>query len=260
MNIVVCIKQVPDTTAEKRLDKDLRLDRTSVENILNPFDEYAVEEALRIKEAQGADVIVLSMGPETAMDAIRKALAMGADKGALVTDPALVGSDALATAGVLAAAARKLGADLVLCGMEATDSRSGQVPSALAEILGWPQLTWANKLDVASGRATISRQSDAGNDIVEAALPAVVSVTKAINEPRYPSLKGIMMSKKKPVDTFALADLGLSAAEVGLQAAKTTVISYVTPPPRGKGRLIAPKTAAEAAAAIADYLQQEKLI
>jgi electron transfer flavoprotein beta subunit len=126
LNIVVCIKQVPDTTAEKRLDKDLRLDRTSVENILNPFDEYAVEEALRIKEAQGADVIVLSMGPETALDAIRKALAMGADKGALVTDPALLGSDALATASVLAAAVSKLGADLVLCGMEATDSRSGR--------------------------------------------------------------------------------------------------------------------------------------
>jgi electron transfer flavoprotein beta subunit len=260
LNIVVCIKQVPDTTAEKRLDKELRLDRTTVDNILNPFDEYAVEEALRIKEAQGADVIVLSMGPEAALDAIRKALAMGADKGALVSDDALAGSDALATAVVLAAAAKRLGADLVLCGMEATDSRSGQVPSALAEILGWPQLTWANKLDVAAGRATIHRQSDAGYDVVESALPAVVSVTKAINEPRYPSLKGIMMSKKKPVETFSLAELGLSPSDVGHPAARTTVISYVTPPPRGKGQLVTPKTAAEAATVIADYLQREKLI
>jgi electron transfer flavoprotein beta subunit len=144
--------------------------------------------------------------------------------------------------------------------MEATDSRAGQVPSALAEVLGWPQLTWAIKLDVAAGKATINRQSDAGYDVVEAALPAVVSVTKAINEPRYPSLKGIMMSKKKAVDTFALADLGLSPAQAGPGGAKTTVISYVTPPPRGKGRLVTPKTAAEAASAIADYLQQEKLI
>jgi electron transfer flavoprotein beta subunit len=260
LNIVVCIKQVPDTTAEKRLDRNLRLDRATADNILNPFDEYAVEEALRIKEAQGADVIVLSMGPETALDAIRKALAMGADRGALVTDPALVGSDSLATAAVLAAAATKLGADLVICGMEATDSRAGQVPSALAEILGWPQLTWANKLDVAAGRAIIHRQSDAGYDVVESALPAVVSVTKAINEPRYPSLKGIMMSKKKPVDTFGLADLGLSASDVGQPAARTKVTSYITPPPRGKGQLIAPKTASDAAAAIADYLQREKLI
>lgn len=260
MNVVVCIKQVPDTTAEKKLDKDLRLDRASAENILNPFDEYAVEEALRIKEGIGADVIVLSMGPEGAMDAIRKALAMGADRGILVTDPALLGSDALATASVLAAAIKTLAADLVLCGMEATDSRTGQVPSALAEFLGWPQLTWANKLEVAGGKATIQRQSDAGYDVVEAALPAVASVTKAINEPRYPSLKGIMMAKKKPVDTLALADLGISASNVGAAAAKTTVLSFVVPPARGKGSVIAPKTAAEAATAIADYLEAQKLI
>ncbi len=260
MNIVVCIKQVPDTTAEKKLDKDLRLDRTSVENIINPFDEYAVEEALRLKEAQGGEVTVLSMGPESALDAIRKALAMGADKGAQVTDPALAGSDALATAYVLAQAIKKLSPDLVLCGMEATDSRTGQVPSALAEFLSWPQLTWANKLEVAGGKASIQRASDAGYDVVEATLPAVVSVTKAINEPRYPSLKGIMMARKKPVDTFSLADIGVEAGKVGQKAAKTSVLSFVVPPPRGKGQVIAPKTAAEAAVAIADYLQQEKLI
>ena len=260
MNVVVCIKQVPDTTAEKKLDKDLRLDRSCVENILNPFDEYAIEEALRIKENSGADVTALSMGPEGAMDAIRKALAMGADKGVLVTDAALVGSDALATAAVLAAAVNKLAADLVICGMEATDSRTGQVPSALAEFLAWPQLTWANKLVVADGKAVIHRQSDAGYDVVEASLPAVVSVTKAINEPRYPSLKGIMMAKKKPVEALSLADLGVATSEVGAAGAKTTVISFVVPPARGKGSVIAPKTAAEAAAAIADYLQSQKLI
>lgn len=260
MNIIVCIKQVPDTTAEKKLDKDLRLDRISVENILNPFDEYAVEEALRIKEAQGADVTVLSMGPEGAVDAIRKALAMGADKGILVTDPALAGSDAIATAAVLAAAIRRAGADMVMCGMEATDSRTGQIPSALAEFLSWPQLTWASKLDVADGKATIQRQSDAGYDVVEAALPCVVSVTKAINEPRYPSLKGIMMAKRKPVDVLGLADLDIAASSVGQTAALTNVLSYVTPPARGKGQVVAPKTAAEAATVIADFLQQNRLI
>lgn len=260
MHIVVCVKQVPDTTAEKRLNEDLRLDRASVENILNPFDEYAVEEALRIKEVQGADVTILSMGPESAVEAIRKALAMGADRGVLVTDPALVGSDALATAYVLAQAIKKLSPDLVICGMEATDSRTGQVPSALAEFLAWPQLTWANKLEVAGGKATIHRQSDAGYDVVEAPLPAVVSVTKAINEPRYPSLKGIMMAKKKEILTYSLADLGIDPDKVGQKAAKTVVLSYVVPPPRGKGQVIVPKTAAEAAMAIADYLQQEKLI
>jgi electron transfer flavoprotein beta subunit len=260
LNILVCIKQVPDTTAEKKLNKDLRLDRTSVETILNPFDEYAVEEALRIKEAQGADVTVLSMGPEGATDAIRKALAMGADKGILVTDPALAGSDAIATAIVLAAAIRRAGADVVLCGMEATDSRTGQIPGAVAECLDWPQLTWASKLDVAGGKATIQRQSDAGYDVVEASLPCVVSVTKAINEPRYPALKGIMMAKKKPVEVLALADLGIAASTVGQAAALTNVRSYVTPPARGKGQVVAHKTAAEAAAAIADFLQQNRLI
>ena len=260
MNIVVCVKQVPDTTAEKKLDKDLRLDRSSVENILNPFDEYAVEESLRIKENLGADVTVLCMGPEGATDAIRKALAMGADRGILVTDAALAGSDALATAFVLAEAVRKQSANLVICGMEATDSRTGQVPSALAEFLGWPQLTWASKLEITGDKAVVHRQSDAGYDVVEASLPAVVSVTKAINEPRYPSLKGIMMSKKKPVETCSLGDLGIAATDVGQAAAKTTVLSFVVPPARGKGQVIAPKTPAEAAAAIADYLQEHKLI
>jgi electron transfer flavoprotein beta subunit len=260
LNIVVCIKQVPDTTAEKKLDKEFRLDRTSVDNIINPFDEYAVEEALRLKEAQGGEVTVLCMGPESALDAIRKALAMGADKGVQVTDPALAGSDALATAYVLAQAVKKLSPELVLCGMEATDSRTAQVPSALAEYLGWPQLTWANKLEVAGGKASIQRTSDAGYDVVEAPLPAVASVTKAINEPRYPSLKGIMMAKKKEVLTFALSDVGVEAGSVGQKAAKTTVLSFVIPPPRGKGQVLAPKTAAEAAVAIADYLEREKLL
>jgi len=260
LNIVVCIKQVPDTTAEKKLDQELRLDRTSVENILNPFDEYAVEEALRIKEAQGADVTVMAMGPESALDAIRKALAMGADKGVHVCDPALAGSDALATAFVLSQAIRRLSPDLVLCGMEATDSRTGQVPSALAEYLGLPQLTWANRLDVATGKATIQRASDVGYDVVEAPLPAVVSVTKAINEPRYPSLKGIMMAKRKEVVTYSLTELGIDAARVGKNAARTTVLSFIVPPARGKGQVTAPKTAAEAAVAIADYLEREKLL
>jgi electron transfer flavoprotein beta subunit len=220
VKIVVCMKETPSTTAEKRFGPDMRLERRKEDAIINPFDEYTIEEGLRQQEKHGGEVIVLCMGPATATDTIRKALAMGADSGVLVADDALGGSDAIGTARVLAAALKKIGFDLALFGSAAADSYGGVVPSAVAELLDMPLLSFASKLDVDGGAAKIQRQAELGYNEVEAATPALVSVVKSINEPRYPSMKGIMQSKKKPIDTWSLADLGLEAAAVGAGAAR----------------------------------------
>ncbi len=261
MNIIVCVKQVPETTAEKRLGPDNRVDRASIENILNPFDEYAVEEALRIKETHGCEVTVICMGPPSADGALRKALAMGCDNGVLVTDPALAGSDTLGTAHVLAAAVKKLPFDLVMTGMQSTEARTGQVPAAIAEFLGLPMLTQAAKLelDPAKGTARIHRQADAGFLVVEGKLPLLVSVTKAINEPRYPALRGIMMAKKKELTVWRAGDLALDPALVGVSGAHTQVLGFSKPAAREKGVVIKedPDTAAKR---IADYLAEVKAI
>lgn len=225
MNIVVCIKETPSTTAEKRFGPDMRLERRKEDAIPNPFDEYSIEEGLRQQEKHaGSTVTILCMGPATATETIRKALAMGGDRGVLVTDPALAGSDAIATARVLAAALRKIGFDLALFGSAAADAYGGVVPSAVAEFLGLPLLSYASKLDVDGAAATIQRQAEIGYNEVAAAMPALVSVVKSINEPRYPSMKGIMASKKKPLDTFTLADLGVEASQVGAAAAGEKVL------------------------------------
>ncbi len=257
MNIIVCVKQTPDTTAEKRLGADNRLDRTSVENILNPFDEYAIEEALRIKEKSGADVTVLCMGPTTADSALRKALAMGADSAVLITDPALAGSDSLGTAHVLAAAIKKLPFDLILTGMQSTDARTAQVPAAIAEFLDIPALTLASKLDVdsAAGVARIQRQTDGGYVTLQGTLPALVSVSKGINEPRYPGVKGIMLARKKEIKALSAVDLQLDRSLVGVAGAHTRILSSSTPPPRAKGVIIKDDPAT-AARKIADYLRE----
>src|SRR5260221_4426215 len=215
VNIVVCMKETPSTTAEKRFGPDMRLERRKEDAIINPFDEYTIEEGLRQQEKLGGEVGVLCRAPANATETIRKALAMGADRGVWVSDPALAGSDAIGTARALAAALKKIGYDLALFGSAAADAYGGVVPAAVAELLGAPLLSFATKLDVAGGTARIQRQAEVGYQVAEAALPALVSVTKAINEPRYPSMKGIMQSKKKPVDTYSLADLGLDAATVG---------------------------------------------
>jgi electron transfer flavoprotein beta subunit len=220
VKIVVCMKETPSTTAEKRFGPDMRLERRKEDAIINPFDEYTIEEGLRQQEKHGGEVIVLCMGPATASDTIRKALAMGADSGVLVSDDALTGSDAIGTARVLAAALKKLGFDLALFGSAAADSYGGVVPSAVAELLDMPLLSFASKLDVDGGTAKIQRQAELGYNEVEAATPALVSVVKSINEPRYPSMKGIMQSKKKPIDTWSLADLGLDASTTGASAAR----------------------------------------
>ena len=225
MNIVVCIKVTPSITAAKRFTADMRLERRKEDAEINPFDEYAIEEALRQQEKHGGEVIVLSMGPATATDTIRKALAIGAERGVLVTDPALEGSDAIGTARVLAAAIKKLGFDLVLFGSAAADSYGGVVPAAVAEFLGQPLLSFASKLDLADGKARIERAAETGYQTAEATLPALVSVIQTINIPRYPSMKGIMGAKKKPIDTFSLADLGVDAAQVGVAGAKEKATS-----------------------------------
>jgi len=221
VNIVACIKETPSTTAEKRFGPDMRLERRKEDAIPNPFDEYTIEEALRQQEKHaGSTVTILCMGPATASDTLRKALAMGGDRAVLVSDPALAGSDAIGTARVLAAALQKIGFDLALFGSAAADAYGGVVPSATAELLGLPLLSYASKLDLSGDSAKIQRAAEIGYTEAESPLPALVSVVKSINEPRYPSMKGIMQSKKKPIDTWSLADLGLDAGTVGAGAAR----------------------------------------
>jgi electron transfer flavoprotein beta subunit len=236
VNIVVCMKETPSTTVEKTFGPDMRLDR-GAEAIINPFDEYSIEEGLRQQEKHGGEVTVLCMGPAKATDSIRRALAMGADKGALVSDDALAGSDAVATARVLAAALKKLGYDLALFGSAASDAYGGIVPSMVAEFLGAPLLSYASQLDIEGGTAKIQRQAEVGYHVVAAPLPALVSVVKAINEPRYPSMKGIMQSKKKPIETLTLADLGLEASQVGAAAAKEKALSAEKVATQRKGEI-----------------------
>jgi electron transfer flavoprotein beta subunit len=241
MNIVVCVKQVPDTWSEKKLDpSDSTLDRGATDPVMNEMDEYAVEEALTIQEAQGGQVTVLCMGPEAAGETVRKALSMGADKAIHVLDDGLHGSDALATSLALSKAIEKAGdVDLVILGSESSDARMSVVPAMLAERLGRPQLTFAKEVTVAgSGSVSVKRLTDDGYQVVEASLPAVVSVVEKINEPRYPSFKGIMAAKKKPVETLTLADLGIDAGQVGLGGAWSSVESFESAPPRQAGTVV----------------------
>ena len=260
MKIAVCVKEVPDTTAEKRIDPStFRLVRTEGDRMLNEFDKYAVEEAIRLKEAGTADeVILVSLGPEKAVESLRQALAMGADRLVLVSDPAAAGSDYLGTARALAKAIDETGAELVLLGAEATDARSGVLTATLGEVSGRTWVTSANSIAVNGSSITIERQSDDGVDTVEAPLPAVVSVTKAINEPRYPSLKGIMGAKKKPQDVKSLGDIGQAASDVGEAGAKTKVVGVETPPARTAGVVVTDE--GNGAQQILDFLIDKKLI
>jgi electron transfer flavoprotein beta subunit len=259
MKIVVCVKQVPDSWAEKSLrPEDKTLDRESVDAVMNEIDEYAIEEALRIQEAHGGEVVVLSMGPSQATDTIRKALSMGADSGVHVVDDSLHGSDAVATALVLAKAIEAQGADLVVFGSESTDARMSVVPAMVAERLGLPQLTFANAVTVDGSTVRTNRVTEYGYDVVEATLPALVSVVEKTNEPRYPSFKGIMAAKKKPVETLDVAGLGLSADQVGLGAAWSIVADAAARPPKAKGTIVADD--GNGGVAIADFLSAQKFI
>ncbi|WP_440899714.1 electron transfer flavoprotein subunit beta/FixA family protein [Actinosynnema sp.] len=259
MNIVVLVKQVPDTWSERKLsDADHTLDRDAADAVLDEINERAVEEALVLQAAHGGEVTVLSMGPDRATDAIRKALSMGADKAIHVSDPALHGSDALTTAKVLAKALATVEFDLVIAGNEATDGRAGAVPAILAELLGLPQLTHVRKVTVEGGVVKAVRETDEGVAHLEAGLPAVLSVNEKINEPRYPSFKGIMAAKKKPVTTLTAADLGLGADEVGLGAAWTQVVEAAPKPPRTAGQRV--EDEGDGGSKIAEYLVGQKLI
>ncbi|MDQ1736118.1 MAG: electron transfer flavoprotein beta subunit [Pseudonocardiales bacterium] len=259
MNIVVLMKQVPDTYAERKLQAgDNTLDRDASDAVINEIDEYAIEEGLLLKEAHGGEVTILTMGPDRATESIRKALSMGADKGVHVLDDALHGSCAITTAKVLAKALGTVEYDLVIAGSEATDSRLSIVPALVSEALGVAQLSGARKVTVDGSTVTIERTTDTGFDRVEGAVPAVVSVVEKINEPRYPSFKGIMAAKSKPVTTLSLSDLGLSPDEVGLVASTTTVESYEEAPPRAAGTIV--KDEGNGGAAIAEYLASRKLI
>ncbi|MGF7238481.1 MAG: electron transfer flavoprotein subunit beta/FixA family protein [Frankia sp.] len=261
MNIVVTVKQVPDTWAEKKLDaSDRTTDRKSVDNVMNEMDEYGVEEALRIKEAHGGEVTVVTMGPQKAIETIRKALSMGADKAVHLTDEALHGSDALQTSKALAKVIATLSPDLVITATEASDARGGVMGALLAERLSLPQLTLARKVtvDPAAGTVQIERQADNGYALVEASLPAVVGVVEKINEPRYPSFKGIMAAKKKPLTTLGVADAGLDASEVGLASAGSTVDDAEPRPPRQSGTIV--KDEGDGGAKIAEFLATQKLI
>jgi electron transfer flavoprotein beta subunit len=238
MNIVVCVKQVPDTWSERTLKAgDSTLDRDSADAIINELDEYAIEEGLRLAEAHGGEVTILSMGPQRASESIRKALSMGADKAVHVLDDGLAGSDAIQTSATLAAALTRIGFDLVILGSESTDARMGVMAAMLSERLGVPQLSFANKVETDGKAISIQRVTDTGFDKVEASLPAVVSVVEKTNEPRYPSFKGIMAAKKKPVETLSLADLGIEPASVGLASAGSEVVSFTKAPPRQAGTI-----------------------
>ena len=259
MNIVVCVKQVPDTWAERTLrTDDSRLDRASVDGVINELDEYAIEGGLRLAEAHGGEVTILCMGPEKASESIRKALSMGADKAVHLVDDALEGSDALATSLALATVLRRTGFDLVILGSESTDARMGVLPAMLAERLGVPQLTLASKVEVDGSAITIQRQTDYGYDTVAGTLPAVVSVVEKINEPRYPSFKGIMAAKKKPVEVLSLADAGIDPARMGLGAAATEVVSFARRPPREAGTIV--KDEGDGGVKAAEFLAAQKFV
>jgi electron transfer flavoprotein beta subunit len=260
MNIVVLIKQVPDTWSERRLtDSDHTLDRASADAVLDEINERAVEEALKIKETEAGQVTVVTMGPPRAADAIRKALSMGADKAVHLSDEGLHGSCAVATAKALARVITTLGdVDLVIAGNEATDGAVGAIPAMVADVLGLPELTHARKVTVAGRTVTVERDTDDGVTVLQAELPAVVSVNEKINEPRYPSFKGIMAAKKKPVSTLSLADAGLALSDVGLAGATSEVIESTPRPPRVAGQVITDQ--GDGAAQLAQYLIDQKLI
>jgi len=263
VNIVVCVKYVPDAQGDRGFEAgDSTTDRDGVEGRLSELDEYAVEEALKIVEAGEGEVTVLTVGPAGAADAIKKALQMGAHAGVHVSDEAIAGSDAIATSLVLARAVEKIGesapVDLVLTGMASTDAVMSVVPAMLAERLGLPQVTYASELAVDGQVVTIRRDGDASTQTITSSLPALVSVTDQINEPRYPSFKGIMSAKKKPVATWTIADLGIDPAQVGLGAAWTAVETVTARPPRAAGEVV--KDEGDGGLKLAEYLVGHKLV
>jgi len=261
VNIVVCIKHTPVSTAEKRLDDDLLLDRESVDSAVNTYDEPAIEEGLRKIEAHGGTITFLCMGPEEAADSLRKALAMAGEADArsiLIADDSLRGSDIWGTALVLAAALRKLRPDLVMLGMRSDDAGTGVLAGAIAQHLDLPLLTHANRVAIEDTTIRTHRRLSDGYIVQESRLPVVLGVTDAINTPRYPSLKGIMGAKKKPATTWDLDDLEITPESVGALGARTRVLLAVSPPPRAKGEIVPDK--GDGADRILTFLAERKLV
>ena len=259
MNIVVFVKYVPDATADRSFDAgDHTVDRASVDGLLSELDEYAVEEALKIGDAGDGEVTVLTVGPEQASQAVRKALQMGADRGVQVLDEAIHGSDAIATSLILAKALDRLDYDMVVCGMASTDGSMGVVPAMLAERLGVPQVTLASEVTVEGSTVRIRRDGDAATETIEATTPLVLSVTDQINEPRYPSFKGIMAAKKKPMETYSLNDLGVDGADIGLDGALSRVLSHEARPPRAAGTVVTDE--GDGASKLVEFLAAQRFI
>ncbi len=263
LRIVVCVKYVPDATGDRHFAEDLTVDRDDVDGLLSELDEYAVEQALQIAEERqraGADaeITVLTVGPEDARDALRKALSMGADKAVHVEDDDLHGTDALGTSLVLAKAVEKTGYDLVVCGMASTDGTMGVLPAMLAERLGVPQVSLLSEVSVEDGTVKGRRDGDTATELLEAALPAVVSVTDQSGEARYPSFKGIMAAKKKPVTSWDLEDLEIESDEVGLEGAWTAVDGATERPARTAGTIV--KDEGEGGKQLAAFLAERKFI
>jgi electron transfer flavoprotein beta subunit len=259
MKIAVCAKYVPEATATRRIDPSTkRLDRSG-EGVLNPFDANAVEEALKLKESTGdGEVVIVSVGPEKALEAMRRALAMGADRVVLVSDGAVAGSDLVATSRVLAAALERESADLVLFGQQANDGDGAVLWAAVADRLQQPLISQVAELSHEDGKVHGKRQTEFGYDVIEAPLPAVVAVSDAINVPRYPALKGIMGAKKKPQETLSLADIGVPAEEAGEAGSRTTVEALNDPPSRGDIQKI--EDDGSAAEKIVEFLAGKKAV
>ena len=259
VKIAVCVKEVPDTSASKRIDPStMRLDRSG-EGALNQGDTNAIEAALRLKEATtDCEVVLVSMGPEGAINSLRKGLAMGADRAVLVSDAAAAGSDIIATTNVLAASLAAEAANLILFGQQSADSDGAVLWAAVADRLQQPVISQATSLDLNDGKAKVKRQTEHGYDLIEAPLPCVVAVSDGINEPRYPSLKGIMGAKKKPQETVSLESLGLSADDTGLAGSRTEISALHEPPARGESQVI--DGDGEAAAKLLAFLNDKKLV
>lgn len=263
MNIVVCVKYVPDATADRKFEDDFTVDRVGVDGLLSELDEYAVEQALQFREkreGEEIEITALTVGPEKAVDAVRKALQMGVDKGVHVLDDAIAGSDYVATSLVLAKAIEKIGpADLVICGMASTDAAGSVIPAMLAERLALPQVTLASVIESQGDQVRIKRDNEGSTEIIGATLPIVLSVTDQSGEARYPSFKGIMAAKKKPLETFALADLGVDAGEVGLSVAWSQVEDTTERPPRTAGEIVTDEDGS-GAGALVEFLASKKFI
>ncbi len=254
MNIVVCVKHIPDPNLPGEMDGE-RLKRDGIQGVLDPGDEFGVEAGLQLKEAHGGEVTLVSMGPPAAIEAIRRGLSMGADKGVLVSDDSLAAADAYATAKVLAGAIKKHEFDLVIAGVESTDGYTGTMPSTMAEFLDLPQVTFAKEITGTDGSLTVRRQTADGYHVVECPLPALVTVTAGVNEPRYASFKGIMAAKKKPLEELSLSDLELSGDDLGIRQSVSG-----TKPAEGRkaGEIV--EDDGNGAARIADFLQEAKVI